>query len=88
MAFEDGFFVLECKYCYCPAIMRKSLDAWSDNPQPRKDILKQIEREAANLADDPRETTNLYLVHPEIVEELRTQLHADRDGGRSAPNRG
>ena len=36
-----------------------------------------------NLDDDPGETTNLYFEHPEIVTELRTQLHAYRDGGRS-----
>ena len=36
-----------------------------------------------NLDEDPGETTNLYFEHPEIVEELRTQLHAYRDNGRS-----
>jgi hypothetical protein len=38
-----------------------------------------------NLDEDPGETTNLYFENPEIVEELRTQLHAYRDGGRSRP---
>ena len=38
-----------------------------------------------NLDADPGETTNLYFENPEIVEELRTQLHAYRDGGRSRP---
>lgn len=41
-----------------------------------------------DLSNDPGETTNLYHAYPEIVEELRTRLHADRDGGRSAPARG
>ena len=38
-----------------------------------------------NLDEDPRETTNLYFDHPEIVEALRTQLHAYGDSGRSRP---
>ena len=38
-----------------------------------------------NLDEDPGETTNLYFERPEIVEELRTQLHAYRDSGRSRP---
>lgn len=40
-----------------------------------------------NLAEDPGETTNLFYEHPEIVKELRKQLHSDRDSGRSAPRR-
>lgn len=39
-----------CRYCYCPAIMRKTLDEWSADPKPRKDILRQLEREASKLA--------------------------------------
>ena len=38
-----------------------------------------------HLDEDPGETTNLYFKHGEIVEELRTQLHAYRDSGRSRP---
>ena len=38
-----------------------------------------------NLDEDPGETTNLYFEQPDIVEELRTQLHAYRDSGRSRP---
>lgn len=36
-----------------------------------------------NLAEDPEETTNLYLQRPEIVQELSTEL--DRIKERSAP---
>jgi len=36
-----------------------------------------------NLGVDPGETTNLYFECPKIVDELRTQLHAYRDSGRS-----
>ena len=38
-----------------------------------------------NLDEDPGETTNLYFEQPKIVEELRAQLHAYRDSGRSRP---
>lgn len=36
-----------------------------------------------DLDSDPGETTNLYLEHPEKVEELRAQLYECRDRGRS-----
>ena len=38
-----------------------------------------------NLADDPGETRNLYDEHPEIVEELKSQLEEFRSSGRSRP---
>jgi arylsulfatase A len=38
-----------------------------------------------NPEHDRGETTNLYFKHSRIVEELRTQLHAYRDSGRSRP---
>ncbi len=44
-----------CKYCYCPAIMRKTLKEWSDNPHPRTQILKQFTKDAAKLYNDNRE---------------------------------
>ena len=41
-----------------------------------------------NLDDDPGETANLYLDHPDIVARLRTLLNRYRDSGRSAPSTG
>ncbi len=38
-----------------------------------------------NLETDPGETTNLYFEHPDIVDELETQLDEFRKSGRSAP---
>lgn len=35
----------KCKYCYCPAIMRKTLEEWSATPYPRTRILKQLEND-------------------------------------------
>ena len=43
-----------CKYCYAPAIALKKLDEWSANPQPKKDILERIEKDAKKIAGDPR----------------------------------
>ncbi len=40
------------------------------------------------LDRDPRETTNLYRQHPEIVSRLKAQLENDKQRGRSAPLRG
>jgi arylsulfatase A-like enzyme len=40
-----------------------------------------------NLDCDPGETDNLYFEHPEIVQELRSQLELYKQGGRSAPPR-
>ncbi len=38
-----------------------------------------------NLADDPRETTNLWATHPKIVAELSARLAQYQQSGRSAP---
>ena len=40
-----------------------------------------------NLETDPGETTNLYFEHPDIVDDLKTQLDEFRKSGRSAPLR-
>ena len=40
-----------------------------------------------DLLADPGETTNLYFEQPDLVQELRAQLHAARDSGRSRPPR-
>jgi arylsulfatase A len=38
-----------------------------------------------DIENDPGETTNLYLQHPEIVKELKQQLDESKKSGRSAP---
>ena len=40
-----------------------------------------------NLADDPKETKNLYFEHPDIVKELKSTLDKYKATGRSAPLR-
>ena len=44
-----------CKYCYCPGIFRKTLENWSKESAPRKNIIAQLEKSAAKYANDPRE---------------------------------
>lgn len=53
-----------CLYCYCPAIMRTSLEAWRASPRPRKDILRLFEREAQALAGDTREILFSFMCDP------------------------
>jgi arylsulfatase A-like enzyme len=38
-----------------------------------------------NLADDPGETNNLYLKHPEIAQRLKSLLETSKAQGRSTP---
>ena len=40
-----------------------------------------------NLESDPGETTNLYVEHPEIVKQLKTQLDEFVSSGRGVPSR-
>lgn len=40
-----------CRYCYCPAIMRQTLTEWAANPHPRKNILRQVEKDAGKMSD-------------------------------------
>lgn len=61
-----------CTYCYCPSIMRKPLDAWASNPHPRKDILKQLKREAEKMAGDPREVLLCFMCDPYQSDEAAT----------------
>lgn len=44
-----------CLYCYCPAILRKSLKEWSENPKPRKDVLKLLEKDCINATPEIKE---------------------------------
>ncbi len=53
-----------CRYCYCPAILRKTIDAWAFDPQPRKGILRELERDAKKLRGDPREILLSFMSDP------------------------
>ncbi len=49
-----------CKYCYCPSILRKSLDDWSSNPHPRANIIRQFENNCKNATDEQKEKELLF----------------------------
>lgn len=49
-----------CKYCYCPAIMRKSLEEWSKNPHPRTNVLKYFENECKKATDEMKNKELLF----------------------------
>jgi DNA repair photolyase len=41
-----------CKYCYCPSILRKTLNEWSSNPHARTNVLRSFERDCMNATDE------------------------------------
>jgi len=49
-----------CKYCYCPAIMRKSLDEWSSNPHARTNVLNQFKKDASNATETQKNKELLF----------------------------
>jgi DNA repair photolyase len=53
-----------CRYCYCPAVLRKTMDQWACNPQPRKNVLRELERDAKKLQGDPREILLSFMSDP------------------------
>ena len=53
-----------CLYCYAPAIRRMRREEWSNNPQPRKNILELLEKDAAELSGDPREVLFCFMTDP------------------------
>lgn len=54
---------------------------WSS---PRENATKHLPKiQLYDLENDPKETTNLYLKHPQIVQELLQQLESDVYSGRT-----
>jgi len=49
-----------CKYCYCPAILRKTVDEWSKNPYARTRIIQQLERDLKKMTDDDKQKELLF----------------------------
>jgi len=59
-----------CKYCYSPSVLRMSREAFAATPQPRKDILKNLEKDARELGRDPRPVLMCFTSDPyQPVEE-------------------
>jgi DNA repair photolyase len=53
-----------CRYCYCPAILRKTVESWALDPQPRKNILRELERDAKKVQGDSREILLSFMSDP------------------------
>lgn len=53
-----------CAYCYAPACMRKTSEAWHQAANPRKDILLQFEKDARRLEGDSRAVLFCFLTDP------------------------
>ena len=77
-----------CRYCYCPAILRKTVDAWAFDPQPRKDILRELERDAKKLRGDPREILLSFMSDPYHSDDAaRLTREALQRAGTIRPSR-
>ena len=59
----------KCKYYYCPAIMRKTLEQWASYPKARTNILKQVEREAQKMRGETRQLLFSFMSDPYQDEE-------------------
>jgi len=58
-----------CRYCYCPAILRKKIDEWSANPTPRADVLRWLEKDAQKMRGDTREILLSFMSDPYHSDE-------------------
>lgn len=58
-----------CRYCYCPAIVRKKIDEWSAFPKPRTNILRLLENDAKKLKGDSREILLSFMSDPYHSDE-------------------
>ncbi len=66
-----------CRYCYAPACMRTTSGQWHTQAEPRKDVLKLLEKDASRLQGDPRTILFCFLCDPyqpiERTERLTRQ---------------
>ena len=53
-----------CKYCYAPGMAFKKLAEWSANPQPKKNILERLEKDARKMRGDPRQVLFCFTCDP------------------------
>jgi DNA repair photolyase len=54
----------KCKYCYCPSIMKKTLEDWSNNPKARTNILKQLENDCKKRFREKSELLFCFMSDP------------------------
>jgi DNA repair photolyase len=53
-----------CRYCYAPATMRTTGEKWHEKAEPRKDILRLLEKDARRLVGDKRSILFCFLCDP------------------------
>lgn len=63
-----------CRYCYAPACMRTTSGKWHTQAEPRKDVLKLLEKDASRLQGDPRTILFCFLCDPYQPIERRERL--------------
>ena len=61
--------VHKCKYCYCPAILRKGLEDWGNDPHPRKDILRNLEKDCKKHFGEKKQLLLSFMSDPYQTEE-------------------
>ena len=59
----------KCRYCYCPMIRRQTLNKWSNDPKPRRDILKNLEKDAGKLFRTEKELLFCFMSDPYQSDE-------------------
>ncbi|MFO7554642.1 MAG: radical SAM protein [Desulfobacterales bacterium] len=53
-----------CRYCYAPACMRTTGEKWHAEAEPRKDILRLLEKDVRRLQGDSRSILFCFLSDP------------------------
>lgn len=66
--------VHSCAYCYCPSILRKSLDNWVKEVHVRDNILKKLEGECKRATQDLK---NKELLLSFMTDTYQTDEYAD-----------
>lgn len=66
----------QCVYCYGPNVTHQNEDTWKNNPQPRKGIITQIQRDAEALAQkgEKRPVLLCFVTDPYQPIEEKHQL--------------
>lgn len=53
-----------CRYCYVPQVIKMKRDAFCNQPGPRKDVLRSLEKDARRHAGDDREILMCFTCDP------------------------
>lgn len=63
-----------CKYCFAPACMRTTGEAWHSHAEPRPGVLAQLQKDAAKMSGDPRRILFCFTSDPYQPLERETRL--------------